>query len=231
MTSPESTLKAYYVSDDNEFCRLTFATTPGKAKVAALGEYGGDYIDLLASREKWLDRWESPEKIPAWYLLQGGWWFDCHGCGMAINYDNLCDENRSTDDVVGTYYGAIYCDAACKKATDVLKYKQEGAVATLKAHYEEKIRRRFGPDVVFTEKPHIYVDDGLNVVDVRMHIRLPFQDTRQCSAQSTWKTPLPMEQALETKLLLFVPNGDMEACKKYFYEVEGISIDAAASTL
>ena len=224
MTSTESTLKAYVVRGDDEFSMLVFAPSPGQAKAMCMGNWGDDYIWLRATREPKLDRYGSPNNIPAYVLVGMGWWFECHNCGMTINEDGLYDSHKDPLKAVGTYNSAIYCDEGCETFFAQERYKEKGTKATLKAHYEGRISARFGPDIDFVHH-HFYIRNGDMVNQVVLEVRMPFQKVRTCSFRSGWEKPLSLDKALKTKLNMSIPNADMEAAREFFYEREGISID------
>lgn len=224
MTSTKSTRKAYTVFDGDECTVIVFASTAGRAKSDAAGYLGTEYIYLNARRAKWLDRFPSADKIPAWFLIQGGWWFECYHCGMRLETETMYDAGLSTDDVVGNYQDAVFCCKACENLHDQHAYDKKGAIRLLKDYYQGKIEARFG-EVEFGEYTHVYINRDMEVADVRIEVKMPFQTTRTCSFDSEWKSPITVEEALTRKLGLRIPHGDMDAARKYFYEREGITLD------
>lgn len=85
-------MKAWKVEDPyctEGYCEVVFAETRGKAILAseACG-MGSDYIDMRATRLKFLDDKEDiPENERQILLIRHGWWFEING--GRIDEDNL----------------------------------------------------------------------------------------------------------------------------------------------
>jgi hypothetical protein len=133
----------------------------------------------------------------------------------------------SPDDVVGTYNGRTYCAPACHQ--DAMKYDYDvgGMKAVLIDHFAFRIKHRFGDDIDVLPEPHIYIDRNLKVSQISFKARFSFQDTRTCEFKSTWEEPITMAQALERKLDLFCPNGDLVALKEFLHQQEGFLLTPA----
>jgi len=213
---------------------IVFAETPGQAKSRSLGTYGDDYVNLRAYRERAFDRWESVHDIPAWFLVNSGWWFECHHCGETIEESSLLDEGKDPTKVIGEYTSAVYCCQECKDDESLVNNQKMHMILTLRDHFEKRIRLKFGHDIVFRKEPHIYIDDGLRIRSLEFYGQIPSDPSIDfdCkmkffpSKSNTNEDSMPLAQAIETKLHTYTTAKDREAFGKFIYEKEGIDIDA-----
>jgi hypothetical protein len=106
-----------------------------------------------------LDRYES-EGVPARVLVADGWWFECSGCGMRVDEDNLIDEGMSTAGVVGVEGGRVYCCHTCQRDDLARRAAKKAFGEAYLDMMRDIVRRRFpGIDHRFEDhRHHYYVD-------------------------------------------------------------------------
>ncbi|MBV7408715.1 hypothetical protein [Maritimibacter sp. DP1N21-5] len=79
------------------------------ANLLNMDDIGG----MEVKRRKDLDRFEETG-VPAWLLVSEGWRFECLGCGMQINEDEMEDAGLPVTGIVGVEHGHIYCCHVCR---------------------------------------------------------------------------------------------------------------------
>lgn len=103
------------------------------------GEIG--YVEV--TRRADFDRYEDTG-VPARILVEEGWHFECHGCGMRIDDSTFDDEGLPVSGIVGNESGAVYCCHTCRM-------QAQGREAQIKAFGDafldmlrDVVRTRFG---------------------------------------------------------------------------------------
>lgn len=114
---------AWKVTDEDGQGCIVFHSHGLAARRLGAGELGSEYEYVECCREKQYDEYSELGKVPTKVLLENGWWFECHYCGMKV-YDDRENEDGtefSLDDVVideGSCDDNVYCNQSCKDNHD-----------------------------------------------------------------------------------------------------------------
>lgn len=106
-------LKAYIVSN-NEYSRVVFATSPGKARASVVGCYEFDdtpFIELIVKRAIYFDKYKysKHKKVPIKALLEDGFSYMCNGCeSRRVYYGSLARGAKIIGD-------QVYCEDCAKE--------------------------------------------------------------------------------------------------------------------
>lgn len=108
-------MQAYSYQETDEWTGgIIFAKSPIDARRNAANYLNRDGIGgLKINRRKDLDRYEETG-VPARVLVAEGWNFECNGCGMRVDEDNLLDIGLSHKHVVGNESGWVFCCHSCR---------------------------------------------------------------------------------------------------------------------
>ena len=130
------TMKAYQVLEKDERSGdIYYAKHAITARKQGANEHAdGDISSVECVRVPWADQF-APGPCPKLIMIDHGWWFECHGCGVKMQADapDYCDSEDCESDVapcarhdpqryieVGS---AVYCSAECRK-----NYRAERAI-------------------------------------------------------------------------------------------------------
>ena len=129
---------------------------------------GGEITGLSVRRAKDLDQFEGAG-IPASVLIERGWWFECSGCGLTINEENLDERDLSTGGVIGFYHGAVYCCKACHDDHMARKARENEAGQAFLAMLRGLVTKRLGAVEFVTGafKEHIFAQESDGIVMIR----------------------------------------------------------------
>lgn len=161
--------KAFLVTTDYDGTGgVVFADTPIEARRHGASEWNdGELGGLHVHREPGFDRFDGTG-VPAWMLIARGWWFECSGCGMTINEDNLHDEGLTVEGVQGVDFSRIYCCPTCEADERARAAREAAAGNAFLWQLKQRIEDRFGP-VEFangTWKEHVYAREIGGVIHV-----------------------------------------------------------------
>jgi hypothetical protein len=173
---------AYSVTEDDEGTGgIVFAKSAVAARRIGAGEFNnGEFSGLSVHRRKDLDRFEG-SGVPAWLLVEEGWHFECHGCGMRIEAYSLENEGLSFTDVVGVESGAIYCCHQCRRESMAENAASVAFGEGFLDMLEDVVRKRFGDVEIKRDggfSRHVYVPRGyrpLVVEQARVRFTFPGQ--------------------------------------------------------
>ena len=142
---------------------IYFAEHRIAAHKAGANAYGdGELSYVQCRRATWADRY-AETGVPARIAVAHGWRFECFGCGMNINEDEMLERKLPLYDICGLMSSRIYCSPRCKwramKENERRKCEEQAAIEDFKAI----VLRRF-PDADFNVTQdnfnghHAYVD-------------------------------------------------------------------------
>ncbi|RWB67608.1 hypothetical protein [Mesorhizobium sp.] len=145
-------MRAFAVTERDEGAgAIYFAKHAIVAKRWGADEFGYGELNYVSCRRvPWADAYAG-KPIPASVMIDAGWHFECHGCGMRLDEDELRDHHLPVEGVIGSQHSAVYCSARCRRKH--LSRERRGmleeqrAIETLKA----VVRKRF-PEVDFTDE-------------------------------------------------------------------------------
>ena len=147
-----SALRAFAVQEKDERTGgIFFAEHDIVAKKRGANEFAdGDISGVTCERVPWADDYAG-RPVPAKLMIAHGWHFECSGCGMRIDEDELLDRRMSIDGVIGTQWSVVYCSAKCCRRD--LSIKRRRGAEQLRAidAFKAIVRMRF-PDVEFTDE-------------------------------------------------------------------------------
>lgn len=172
---------AYVVLETDENTGgVVFATDEHQARKAAACEFDIDEeCEARITRREDLDQYET-SGVPASLLIEQGWFFECHGCSMHLDDDNLYEKGLTPAGVIGAQNRAVYCCQACRLTT----LSEDAARKTLEKTFldmmADLLRRRFpGADLeieTHREQAHAYVQrhcDPLVIQEARLCFGFP----------------------------------------------------------
>lgn len=153
-------MKAFIVQEPDEGTGgVIFAKSNIAARRIGADEYnGGEFGGLSVHRAPGLDQY-AESGVPAHIMIAEGWWFECSGCDMRINEENLSEEGLPVSGVVGTMDGPVFCCAhRHEQWTESQRRKREAGAAFLEKLRQHVGRRLGAIDFVSGEfKEHVYV--------------------------------------------------------------------------
>jgi hypothetical protein len=193
----EKPLKCYRVEGEgceSDEIEILFARSSIEAKRRWANEHDwpADVLaGISATRQKHWDRY-APGPVPALEMIEAGWYFECHGCGVQIKDDDIGHPVGWDDDDwdMAREYGpdisrgimrphetrpqAIWCNRQCHD-DDMLERRRKAIMAgRVRAVLRRRILARF-PDAEIT-RDHVYVtrtQGYLLVHQARMSFLLP----------------------------------------------------------
>ena len=105
-------MKAYQVTEINyeEYSRIIFAETRGKAQDEGAMELGRDFMEVKAVRAKQYDKYADDMTVSVKILLEDGWYFTCNGvnCGEEVYQDGIDAGGMIIDE-------KVYCPDCARK--------------------------------------------------------------------------------------------------------------------
>ena len=162
--------KAFIVTEEYENnAMVVFSNHAIAARRYASSELnGGEITGFSVRRAKDLDQFEGVG-IPASVLIDRGWWFECSGCHLTINGENLDERDLTTDGVIGFYHGAVYCCKTCHDDHMARKARENEAGQAFLAMLRGLVERRLGPVEFVTGafKEHIFAQESDGIVMIR----------------------------------------------------------------
>lgn len=162
--------KAFIVTEEyGNNAMVVFSNYAIAARRYAASELnGGEITGLSVRRAKDLDQFEG-DRIPASILIERGWWFECSGCGLTINEENLDERDLSTGGVIGFYHGAVYCCKACHDDHMARKARENEAGQAFLAILRGLVTKRLGAVEFVTGafKEHIFAQESDGIVMIR----------------------------------------------------------------
>ena len=209
-------MKAYsYLETDEWTGGIIFAKSNIEARRLGANILDRDEIaGMQVNRRPDLDQYEQTG-VPASVLVGSGWHFECCGCGMHIDEDNLYDKHMKPSDVVGYESGQVFCSHGCRMEW---KAEQAGRKAFGQAFVEmmkDVVRKRI-PEIEwnFGEfKEHAYVQGSGPFVVIQARVYFDFPGRKHGPATIEYhhagKYGAPMIGPAQ--LVFYCPNGDLEA--------------------
>lgn len=157
---------------------IVFAKSNIEARKSAASIWGdGDLAGWRIYRSPGLDKYRNSD-VPTQVLIEDGWFFECHGCGMKMDETSLADELLPVSGVVGKQNGRSFCSHQCRMdhsaRTAAAKAYGEAFLDMMK----EGLAKRFaGAELSFGEhRHHVYVhswDSPLVVQQARVGFSYP----------------------------------------------------------
>ncbi|MAU44381.1 MAG: hypothetical protein CMP09_06025 [Yangia sp.] len=170
--------KAYSVMETDEYTGgIVFAKDKRTARRRGANIWADGEQDCVEVRRlPGLDKYHLTG-VPAKELVWCGWHFECHGCGMKIEEDNMIDQGLPVDGVVGFEDGAIYCCHVCRMEHLSDKAARDAFGKAFLEMLRDVVRKRF-PNIehAFGEhKAHVCVHMGspLSVIQARVGFSFP----------------------------------------------------------
>ncbi|WP_040616636.1 hypothetical protein [Roseibium sp. TrichSKD4] len=169
--------KAFIVQETQEYTGgIIYAKSNVEARRFGANAFnGGDFSGLHVNRAKQYDKFEQTG-VPARLLIADGWHFECHGCGMTVDEDNLEETGLSADGVVGFEPSRIYCCHHCRRnsmaGNAARKAFGEGFLDMMK----DRLRNRFpGTEFDFgSHRHHVYVPISRPIVVQQAMVHFSF---------------------------------------------------------
>ncbi len=212
-------LLAYAVTEnDDNTGAIYFARHDIVARKAGANDWaGGELSYVTCRRAPWADWCADSGIVHASLMIDHGRHFECHGCGATIDEDFLAEEGLTTDDVIGTQHGRIFCCARCKAGFDNVEAEKERVGSEFLDQMRDIIRRRFG-DVVFTDgeytKPHVYVieqDGAFSIGQAVVSFEFPGMAIGPANLRYDWPYSFAWDGIGPVKPHYTHCNGDLEA--------------------
>lgn len=142
---------------------IVFAPNRRKAmKIASAVFNNGEVNGLEVSRRKDLDRF-SKTGVPAYHLINEGWRFECHGCGLQMTADMHEDHGLPVSGVVGIESADVCCSHACRMEALADKAARKAFGESFLDMLRDTIRKRLpGEDITFAkDEGYAYVPPGM----------------------------------------------------------------------
>ena len=172
-------LKAFSVLERSEGTGgVVFAKSAIAARRIGASIYAsGEFESVEAKRMPWADQYSATGIVPAKDLVAQGWYFECHGCGVKIDYELFEETAIEPDDIEGSQ-DAPYCTSVCKA-----KYQLERALAERMQkrwirRFKRLIKAKF-PQASFEGKdyemaPHAFASRANGIMRLEQ-IHVPFR--------------------------------------------------------
>lgn len=150
-----SALRAFAVTENDENNgAIYFAKHDIVAKKWGANEFADGEISYVSCRRApWADPYIG-KPLPVSVMIDNGWHFECHGCGMRMDEDELRERHLPVDGVIGTQHSAVYCSSRCRRKHFSRRRRRQAeeqfAIETFKAI----VRKRFA-EVEFCDAPEI----------------------------------------------------------------------------
>lgn len=159
-----SALRAFAVTENDENTgAIYFAKHAIVAKRHGANEFAdGELSYVSCRRASWADAYLG-RPLPAWVMIAHGWNFECHGCGMRIDEDELRERNLPVGGVLGTQNSMVFCCARCRRKDFSRDRRRKEEAQRAIECFKAIVRKRF-PEVDFTDddenshwRPHAYI--------------------------------------------------------------------------
>lgn len=150
-----SALRAFSVTQNDEGTgAIYFAEHDIVAKRWGANEYGdGELSYVSCRRAPWADEYAG-KPLPVWVMIENGWHFECHGCGMRIDEDELRERRLPVEGVLGTQRSKVFCCARCRRKDFSRERRRKAEEQRAIDAYKAIVRKRF-PEVEFCDNPQI----------------------------------------------------------------------------
>lgn len=212
-------MPAYSVLETDEFTGgIIFAKSNIAArKIGARVFNHDDMSGLQVKRRKDLDQYEG-QGVPASLLVSQGWYFECHGCGMTINSDNMDEEGLPVRGIVGSEGGPIYCCHACRMDSRSKESARDAFGQAFLDMLRDIVMQRL-PDIDhrFEEQTHhVYVSEAAPWAVVQARVSFSFAGMSHGPASLRYDHSGPNGQSLigPVRPEFYCCNGDKEAFEK-----------------
>ena len=213
--TPQTQAKlAYVVTDmDKHEGGLVFANSNEQALAIGAARYGYGEIEYFeARREPRADHLADTTQVPASFLVELGWRFECSGCGEQITEDDLLENDLTPDDVRGLQDSPIYCSSLCE-ARDALDQAERKKiemrwVRKLRLYLKKRYPECTLPSNDGTSREGAYIvqkDGRYRLHEVFVEFTMPF------SQHGRLKLKFQRNLPLGERFILTCPNGDVEA--------------------
>ncbi len=113
-------LKAYAVQEHDEATGgIFYAAHAITARKRGADEYGdGEITSVSCNRAHWADKY-APGPCPKLVMIDNGWWFECHGCGVkmccdASDYKEEGEEGQNDPAKYIERGSSVYCSVECR---------------------------------------------------------------------------------------------------------------------
>lgn len=220
------TNKAFSVLETDENTGgIVFAKSAVEARRIGANLYNhDDFSGLSVHRVPRLDKFEQTG-VPAWLLVADGWRFECFGCGMSVNEDDLADLGMKVEDVVGRESGRIFCCHTCRRDSMARDAAIDGFGRAFLDMMQDIVRRRFPVDgISFGEhRHHVYVPKWYSpLVVVQAHVGFSFPGMKIGPASLHYRHEGPGGTSLigPAPLEFHCCNGDRETFEAFAAETK-----------
>lgn len=184
-----SARRAYSYNETDEWSGgIVFARSNIEARRLGANLLHMDEIaGLTVQRRPDLDKYEATG-VPARVLIEGGWWFECHGCGLQISDCGMEDAGLPLSGVVGKSHGAVYCSHQCRRDHLASEAAADAFGKAFLDMMQDLVRARFpGAEIHFGDgRHHAYVPRHhfpLTVVQARVEFDWPGQNIGRASLE------------------------------------------------
>lgn len=107
------TLKAFYVTDEDEKATVVFAKHNAVARREGGNELDCEWDEVSCRRAKEFDSF-APGPVPKLALLDNGWWMECHGCTRRLQGGYVSDDDGEEHEAEPVEIGSgIWCSQTC----------------------------------------------------------------------------------------------------------------------
>ncbi|PWJ88445.1 hypothetical protein C8D77_111168 [Mesorhizobium loti] len=144
-----SALRAFAVTENDESTgAIYFAKHDIVAKKWGANEFADGEIGYVSCRRApWADAYVG-KPLPVSVMIENGWHFGCHGCGMRMDEDELRERHLPVDGVIGSQHSAVYCCARCRRKHLSRQRRKEAEQQLAIESFKAIVRKRF-PEVEF----------------------------------------------------------------------------------
>lgn len=144
-------VRAFAVTEEDENTgAIYFAKHAITAKRLGADEHAGGEIGYVSCRRApWADAYAG-KPLPAKVMVAHGWHFECHGCGMRIDEDELRDRRMDLESVIGSQHSAVYCCPSCRRKHLSRQRRREAEQQRAIEIFKAIVRKRF-PDAAFCD--------------------------------------------------------------------------------
>lgn len=181
-------MKAYAVTEEDENTGgIIYAEHNIVARRLGANEYAdGEIAYVSCRRAPWADEYYGIG-LPISVMVDNGWHFECHGCGQRIDSDMLYDQDRRSEDIVGTQDSLVFCDAVCEAYHNLNRAKCK-KLETRWVRRFIKIVKRYFPDAE-PEYRHAYAsrnNDGRYTIS-HVSVQFDFPGREYAMAELAWR--------------------------------------------
>jgi hypothetical protein len=165
-------LKAYEVREPDEgHCVIKFATSSAAARREGAAELDTEWEGIESCRRKPQFDSYAPGPVPPLALIEHGWWFECHHCGIKVDADGeeWDDDGELLPPLEPVAHGltGVFCTPACCGKHGAKMRMRQAAEAALC----EVVQARFPQAEIL--RAHVYGDhlqreQGYSVASFRL---------------------------------------------------------------